>query len=247
MRAKIRPLVVLALAAALGSGTQAASAQGVAAEHPPVGGAGPPSISGPGWGPEETAPPLTENSVEAELPILYVTSVEILKTSAQPELDIVRVTGLASSEGWSTPQLVPTYAGKPFDGILDLELIATPPEQSEAAEGFVPVDAILTIQPGEALAGVRVRGSENAITVRQVPGMGKAAISVIDCHSCTGQKFAPEGVMAQSQQGVVRQEELPKALRIIKAGDGIRGMEHDPNRLSLILGEDGTILEAFWE
>ncbi|MBV8577975.1 MAG: hypothetical protein JOZ58_23455 [Acetobacteraceae bacterium] len=41
-------------------------------------------------------------------------------------MDIVRAIGLASSQGWSAPLLVPTYAGKPADDILDLELIATP-------------------------------------------------------------------------------------------------------------------------
>ncbi len=94
---------------------------------------------------------------------------------------------------------------------------------------------------------MRVRGSENAITVRQIPGSGEVKVSVNDCKACVGQKFAPESTAPQPGQGVVRQEDLPKLLRVIKAGDGIRGIEHDPNRLSLVLGEDNTILEAFWE
>lgn len=40
---------------------------------------------------------------------------------------------------------------------------------------------------------------------------------------------------------------LPKLLRVVRASDGIRGTEQDPNRLTLILGENNTILEAFWE
>lgn len=83
-------------------------------------------------GAEEGADPAPADTAAAELPVLYVTSVEVLRASGDPEPDIVRVTGFASSEGWSAPQLVPTYAGRPFDGILDLELIATPPDQSEA-------------------------------------------------------------------------------------------------------------------
>ena len=64
--------------------------------------------------------------------------VEVMRTSTEPKLDIVRVTGLTGSQGWSAPQLVPTYVGKPLDGILDLQFIATMPEQTQAAEGFVP-------------------------------------------------------------------------------------------------------------
>ncbi len=190
---------------------------------------------------------MPEGSYVASLPVLYVTSVEILRTSAQPEVDIVRVTGLAASSGWSEPLLAPTYAGAPSDGVLDLELIATPPDQSQNADGFVEVDAILPLEPGHSFQGVRVRGSENAITVKQIPGFGQATISVNDCKACAGKKFAAEGSTQPQQQGVIHQAELPKLLRIIKAADGIRGTDLDPNRLTLILGDDNTILEAFWE
>jgi len=27
----------------------------------------------------------------------------------------------------------------------------------------------------------------------------------------------------------------------------VRGITHNPNRLNLVLGDDGTIVEAFWE
>ena len=40
-----------------------------------------------------------------EMPILYVTGVEVLRTAMDPKLDIVHVTGLVSSVGWSKPQL----------------------------------------------------------------------------------------------------------------------------------------------
>ncbi|MBV8613679.1 MAG: hypothetical protein JOY66_07870 [Acetobacteraceae bacterium] len=248
MHVKTRLLAALvACVAVLVGATEVAPAQNATAEHPPVPGAAPPTLSGPGWGPEAYTDQSPDTTATADLPVLYVTSVEVLRSSAEPELDIVRVTGLVSSEGWSAPLLVPTYAGKPFDGVLDLELIATPPEQSEGAGGFVPVSAVLSLEPGRGIAGVRVRGSENAITVKQIPGAGHASISVNDCRACAGQKFAPEGTVAQPQQNVVRQEDLPKFLRVIKEGEGIRGVEHDPNRLSLILGADNTILRALWE
>jgi hypothetical protein len=248
MHATIRPLVICAVVALVqGLGTGFALAQNAPAAHPAIPGVAPPSASGPGWGPEEELPPPPEGAAPEDLPALYVTSVEILHASAGQGMDIVRVTGLASSEGWSAPQLVPTYAGKPSDNVLDLELIATPPEQSEQATGFVPISAIFEIEGGTPFAGVRVRGSENAITVRHTPGTAQATISVTDCANCMGKKFAPAGSASQAQPNVVRAEDLPKLLRVVKASEGIRGTRHDPNRLTLILDEDNTIVEAFWE
>jgi len=77
--------------------------------------------------------------------------------------------------------------------------------------------------------------------------VARATISANDCQTCAGKKFAPEGSAAQPQQDLVRKEDLPRLLRIIKASDGIRGADEDPNRLTLMLGDDNTILEAFWE
>jgi hypothetical protein len=36
-------------------------------------------------------------------------------------------------------------------------------------------------------------------------------------------------------------------VRILRPSDGIRGMEQNPNRLTLVLGDDSIIVEAFWE
>jgi hypothetical protein len=45
----------------------------------------------------------------------------------------------------------------------------------------------------------------------------------------------------------VRQENLPNVLRWIIPSRSIRGITHNPNRLNLILSDDNTIVEAFWE
>lgn len=251
MRTIVRLLAILSLAGAMpwimaGS----AVAQNQAETHPATPGASPPSHSGPGWAPdEEQAPAATPETATpgTELPVLHVTGVEILRATTQPELAIVRVTGLVSSEGWGEPELVPTYAGKPADGVLDLQMIATPPESSEDATGFAEVSAIFALEPGQNIKGVRVRGSDNAVAVKEIPGSAHQALHVEDCGNCVGKKFVPEGSAAQSQQGAIRQEDLPKQLRVIKATDGIRGGVRDPNRLTLILGDDNTILGAFWE
>ena len=101
-----------------------------------------------------------------------------------------------------------------------LQLIATLPDQWEAAGGFVPVSAISPIEPGQGLAGVRVPGSENAITAQQIPGESQVRITINDRGRCAGQKFALECSTAEP---------------------------HNLNRLSSILGEDNTILETFRE
>jgi len=36
-------------------------------------------------------------------------------------------------------------------------------------------------------------------------------------------------------------------VRVIRPSDGMRGREQNPNRLTLVLSDDNTIVEAFWE
>jgi hypothetical protein len=189
----------------------------------------------------------TESEPATELPVLYVTSVEILRTQTEPQLNIVRVTGLTGSQGWTSPQLVPTFAGKPLDGILDLQFIATMPLQTEDAAGFVPIGAVFTFEEGRVFKGVRVRASENAIEVDQIPGSKSVKITVDGCKDCVGKKFAEKGQAPPGAPGIVRQEDLPKVLRWIIPGRGIRGITHDPNRLNLMLGADNKIIAAYWE
>jgi hypothetical protein len=189
----------------------------------------------------------SETAAESKLPVLYVTSIEVLRTSADPRLDIVRVTGLASSQGWNDPELVPTFAGKPLDDVLDLQFIATSPLQSQPADGFVPMGAVFTLEENHPFKGVRVRASENTIEVKPIPGLKQADITVDSCKDCIGKKFAERGQAAAGQAGIARQEDLPKVLRWIIPSRGIRGITHNPNRLNLILGDDNTIVQAYWE
>ena len=215
---------------------------------PPSGAAGQPQGYA-GGAPGQTAEPApsTQSTPGTELPVLYVTGVEIMRTSTEPKLDIVRVTGLTGSQGWSAPQLVPTFVGKPLDGVLDLQFIATMPQQTESAEGFVPISAVFPLEEGHLFKGVRVRASENAIEVKQMPGTNQAQINTNGCKDCVGKKFVERGQAQPGQQGVARQEDLPKVLRWIVPSRGIRGITHNPNRLNLILGDDNTIIAAYWE
>lgn len=244
MNTRLARLGAFAMAAAMHAGwTGLAFAQG---GPPPSGAVGQPQ-GYTGAAQMVEAIPSTETTPGTELPVLYVTSVEVMRTSTDPRLDIVRVTGLTGSQGWSAPQLVPTYMGKPLDGILDLQFIATMPDQTQPAEGFVPISAIFPLEEGHEFKGVRVRASENAIEVKQLPGVNQAQINVNDCKDCVGKKFVERGQAQPGQQGVVRQEDLPKVLRWIIPSRGIRGITHNPNRLNLILGDDNTIIAAYWE
>jgi hypothetical protein len=209
---------------------------------------GSPPASYPDAGPDQgDAQEPEPASPAADLPVLYVTSVEVLETAVEPRIVIVRVTGLASSAGWGAPQLVPTYAGKPSDAVLDLQFIAAPPAQSQSASGFLPLGAIFPLDPGQPFKGVRVRAAENAITVKQIPGVQQTPVTVHDCGDCVGRKFLAEGQDSSGEQNVVREGDLPRSLRVVRPADGIRGAAQDPNRLTLILDDGDTIVEAFWE
>ena len=246
MNNPLRRLTAVAIAAVVqGSLAGLALAQATPA-RPSVGGP-PPQYAAPGSEPSAIPAAGPEAEAASELPVLYVTSVEVLRTSTDPRLDIVRVTGLASSQGWSDPELVPTFAGKPFDDVLDLQFIATSPLQSQAADGFVPIGAVFTLEPDTPFKGVRVRASENTIEVKPIPGLKQADITVDSCKDCIGKKFAERSQAPAGQAGVVRQEDLPKVLRWIIPSRGIRGITHNPNRLNLILGDDNTIVQAYWE
>lgn len=196
------------------------------------GATGGPPQSRDDYGPGSSAEgPSDEASSSVDLPVLYVTGVEILQTASDPKIAVVSVTGLVASEGWNFPQLVPTYAGKPFDDVLDLQFIAAGPVQSQLASGFVAVSAIFPLEPGHWFKGVRVRAAENAISVLQVPGGKLSAVQVNDCKDCLGKRFASAGQAQPGEQGVVRQEDLPKVLRVIRPSDGIRGTDQDPDHL----------------
>jgi hypothetical protein len=181
-----------------------------------------------------------------DMPILYVTGIEVLHSTLNPPIYEIRVSGLTSSRGWSAPQLVPFFWGKPADGVLDLQLIGTSPEQSQKAEGFVPVDATFTLEAGQPYKGVRVRASANALELKQLSGSIHAQIKAIDCSKCIGKKFVEKG---GSQQGddVVHEADLPRGFRVIMPTHGVAGITHNPNRLDLILDADRTIVMAFWE
>jgi hypothetical protein len=181
-----------------------------------------------------------------EVPILYVTGIEVLHAALDPKVMVVRVTGVTSSAGWSTPQLVPFFYGKPGDDVLDLQFIAASPEQSQKAEGFLPISASFELAADNPFKGVRVRAYANALELKSMTGTATAQPSKSDCKDCIGKKFVDKD-KGQPGPGIIYGGDLPPDYRPIAPTHGVKGDVHNPNRINLILDADNKIVMAFWE
>ena len=224
------------------------------AQAPPAG--GPPQGapgSAPG-GPQAGAPPeggsQTSGANEATAyPILFVTGIDVLR-APQNGRDIIVAHGLVSSSDWRSPVLVPITEGKPVDGVLDLLLQAQAPQRPGPLGAFMEVDAILPLGHGHPYTAVRVRSASNALTLKQLPGRAEVKKLKNDCGKCIGKYFVAKGGSAPANAPaaeVVREEDLLWTVRVIKPRDGIHSYTLDPNRLTLVLSEDGRIVDAAWD
>ena len=207
---------------------------------------------------KEAGPPPEEASDSASsedtppnfAPVLWITSVEAMRSTHEPTLDVIRVRGITSSDGWEEGELVPLTKGNPVDGMLDLAFIAQAPTDPAAPSKNPVIEAVFTIEPGHPYKGVRVHGATNRVTLKAIPGFAEAPPPPNDCTECIGKYYvgkgeaAPAGVNAEE---IVREETLPKSVHVIKATDGIGKLDSDPNRLTLVLGEDGRIVIAVWD
>jgi hypothetical protein len=230
---------ILALTAGLAGGAWAQGAAPAAA--PAAGGSGPEGYAQQG-SPDAAGPSGATRALA--MPVLYVTSVEVVRTAADPKLDIIRVTGVAASGGWNNPQLVPFFYGKPADDVLDLQFIADSPEQSQKADGFVQLGAIFTLEAGHPFKGVRVRAGANALELKAMPGSADAKVTADSGKDLIGKKFLEKG---PAGPGVVTAADLPRGFRTIAPSHGVAGITHNPNRLNLILDDQNKIVMAFWE
>lgn len=219
-------------------GSAAANAQSSpqAPSAPPPGAA-----STPGSGPSEGPPP-------QQIPVFAITNIDVQR-GTRSTVEEVRVRGATGTKGWSNPELIPITPGTPSDGILDLVLVATPSEINEAS-GFGQVEAVLPVPSGHPYKGVRVRSANNAVTVKGIPGQAQAKAPGEDCSKCVGKVFVAKG--ATPPAGVpagelVKQDDLPANLRVVRPTDGIADMQSNPNRLTLVIGEDGKIVDAAWD
>jgi hypothetical protein len=194
-------------------------------------------------------PPVNGGSSDSSThAVLRIVSVEILRSSHAPYMDIIRARGVASSAGWEEAELVPLTRGVPADGVLQLILVARPPATAADATGYEPVEAIFPLETDHPFKGVNVHGATNAVTVSALPGYAEDKSAVDDCGKCVGKTFVPKGASDSSgRSDIVREDRLPPDTRIVRPSDGMKGMESNPNRLTLILDKDNRIVTAVWE
>lgn len=250
---RLLPLAVAGLVAAtvsfatIGAKAQTAPGQPPAAAGP--GGAQPPS-SGPGGPPPSGGPPSQTMADGPHLPFLVVTSIEVLRSPRGGGMDIIRARGLASSIGWKQPHLLPITSGASIDGTLDLIFQGVSPPQAGSPGPFMVVEAILPVENGHPYKAVRVRSATNALTLKTLPGYVEGASPKADCSRCVGKTFVAKGASAPAgvaAADVVNEADMAWPIRVIKPTDGIPNYAYDPNRLTLVLTEDGRIADAAWD
>ncbi len=240
-------VAVLAAACVLPGGGAPAFAQTTAAPNAtPITGDQPPQAGQTRGGPQEA----DQDSEDRKAPVLEVTSVEVLRSTHGPVLDVLRVRGLTSTGGWDEAELVPLSRTPAADGILDLVFIARTPTEAQEATGFAPIEAIFPIESGHPYKGFRIHGATSPVTLKTLPGYAEAAPVAEDCAKCVGKYFVPKGAAmpaGKSAGEVVQQEHLPPTVRVIKTTDGIANLDSDPNRLTLVVDDDGRIVTAVWD
>ena len=183
-------------------------------------------------------------------PVVFVTSVEVLRSDKNGGLDVVRVRGVVTGSDWSQPHLIPITQGQPRDGMLDLIFQASAPAGAAGLGPFMPVEAILPVETGHPYKGVRVRGGNNAVALKTIPGYVEAPAPKEDCSKCIGKFFVAKGAnppAGATADNTVREADLPYTLRIVKPSDGIPSYALDPNRLTLLLSDDGRIIDGAWD
>jgi hypothetical protein len=197
-----------------------------------------------------SGPPAAQTSSESSSPVLHIKSVEIIRSAHAPVIDIIRVRGVASTEGWEEAELIPLSRGIPPDGILELIMVARAPAQAADAKGFEEVDAIFPLETNHPFKGVNVHGASDSVSVTQLPGYAEGKSSAEDCSKCVGKTFVAKGASApagKSASDLVREEQLPAATRVVRPSEGIPSADSNPNRLTLILNKDGKITAAVWD
>jgi hypothetical protein len=183
-------------------------------------------------------------------PVLWVMSVEAMSSTHAPTLDVIRVRGITSTDGWEEAELVPLTKGTPPDGMLDLAFVAQAPTNSTSPSKSPVIEAVFTLEPGHPFKGVRVHSATNRVTLKGIPGYAEAPPPPGDCTDCVGKYFVAKGETAPANVNsgdVIHEENLPKILHVVKPTEGIGKLDSDPNRLTIVIGDDGRIVIAVWD
>jgi hypothetical protein len=209
----------------------------------------------------QTAPPATVPSgtgtpdeagsdTADRFPVFAITGVEVLQSKLQPQIQVITVRGLTSADGWSDGELIPLTRGMPPDGVLDLVFVAAAPLESAAPTGYKPMHATLPLSTDFPVKAVRVRSATNSVLLKDLQGTAEATAPIEACTNCVGRHFVAKGAAAPSgmdESQVLHAENLPPNTRIIRATDGIADVNRNPDRLTILVGEDGRVVDAVWE
>lgn len=97
--------------------------------------------------------------------ILEVTEIKLAVLESFPPQLSIRASGLASTPGWSNPELKPyVFIQAPPDGIYDFDFVAERPT-GIVPQQVVPIEASLVMKTfPETLKGVRIHASNNSKT-----------------------------------------------------------------------------------
>jgi len=193
----------------------------------------------------------TPNGGPSEAPtyaVLRITSVEVVRSAHAPYLDVVLARGVVSSNGWEEVELVPLTRGIPPDGVLQLVLVARPPQRAADASGYEPVEAIFPLARPSLYKGVNVHGATNGLIVAAMPGYAESKLVADDCGVCVGKTLVPrDRPLPTGRTDLIREDQLPPVTRIAGPDSGLMGMESNPNRLTLIVNQDNLIVSAVWD
>ena len=183
-------------------------------------------------------------------PVIMVTSVEVLRFPHSGGLDVIRARGLATSNAWTNPHLVPITRGQPIDGVLDVLFEANAPDGPVEIGPFMPIESAAANRERPSLQGRARAGGHQRDLAEGAAGIHRGAGTKDDCSKCVGKYFLakdaspPAGVPADQ---LVHEADLAWTLRIIRPTDGIRDYVPDPNRLTLVLSGNGRIVDAGWD
>ena len=136
-------------------------------------------------------------------------------------------------------------------------LVAQSPNDSAKPGEYAEVEAIFAIEPGHPFKGVRVHGASNRVMVVGLPGYSAAAAPPKNCVDCTGKLFVPKGQTVPANRPattIVREEELPSTLRVIRESDvpvpilrdrasAFRALPTIVTRITDAIDERGNILD----
>jgi hypothetical protein len=216
---------------------------------PPAGGQQYPPGNAPPGGALQEGENGGQGNVDNSWPAVFVISVELIR-SEKSQRDILVARGLVTSTGWSQPQLTPINQGPAIDGVLDILLEAVPPKKPAPLGEFMEIDATLPLGHDHPYKAIRVRSANNAVTLKTLPGYAEVKKLKNDCTKCIGKHFVVKGATVPAgvpAADILKEEDLLWEVRVIKPHDGIHSYTLNPNRLTLVLTEDGRISDAAWD